>query len=173
MNRLATAILLATLAFLTGGTSIYAQDAPVADGSMVDWPTFNAALDAAAKSERIVLIDIYSPSCGWCRKLQTEIYTRTELQTYIYDTFELGQLDITVASDTVQFRGYAMSSAELGAGFGATGTPTTIFLESDGEYITRLPGFHKFDEFLDVLKFVGSRAFRDMSYTEYLDAQEK
>jgi len=112
---------------------------------------------------------VYADTCPWCRKLQSEIYTQAELQSYVYDTFELGRIDIGISNDTLTYKGFTLSSAELGAGFGATGTPTTIFLEPNGTYITRLPGFHQYDEFFQVLKFVGSESFRDMSFADYLE----
>lgn len=155
-----------------GRAAALAQPAPVPDGQAVVWPSFEKALEAAKNSERIVLLDVYSPTCPWCRKIQKEIYTDMELQTYIYETFELGRIDISINTDTISFKEYELTSAQLGAGFGATGTPTTIFLDSNGDYITRLPGYHELDEFFDVLKYVGSQSFKEMSFDDYLDAKK-
>jgi thioredoxin-related protein len=148
------------------------QDRPKPDGSPVTWPAFTEALGAAKASGRIVLIDVYSPSCPWCRKIQKEIYTDRALQEYLYDTFELGRIDISVNTDTVSFKNYQLSSAQLGAGFGATGTPTTIFLEPDGDYITRLPGYHELAEFMSVLQWIGSESYQEMSFEDFLQAKE-
>ena len=148
------------------------QDRAVPDGSLVNWPTFEEALVAASENDRIILIDVYSPRCPWCRKVQNEVYTDKEFQKYLYETFELGRIDITVDTDTVSFKEFELSSAQLGAGLGATGTPTTIFLESNGDYITRLPGFHVLDEFFDVLKFIGSESFREMSFEEFMEEKK-
>lgn len=172
MTPIATRLTLLSLASLMIVSISAGQDRAVADGSLVEWPTFEEALAAASKSGRIVLIDVFSPTCPWCRKMQHELYTDKKLQQYLYDTFELGRIDITINTDTVSFKEYKLSSAELGAGLGATGTPTTIFLESTGDYITRLPGFHALDEFFDVLKFVGSKSFRKMSFEEFLEEKK-
>ena len=50
---------------------------------------------------------------------------------------------------------------------GASGTPTTVFLDSDGSYVTRLPGYHPADRFLEVLRFIGTEAYREMTFEEY------
>ncbi len=168
MIRLSRIFLHAALIFGTGSLSGFAQDRPIPDGSPVEWPSFNNALDAASESGRIIVIDIFSPTCGWCRKMQKEVYTDVDLQSYLYGTFEIGRIDLSIADDTISFKGYDLSSAQLAAAFGATGTPTTIFLEPDGDYITRLPGFHELEEFLDVLRFIGSQSFREMSFSDYL-----
>lgn len=136
----------------------------------LDWPDFETAMGAAAGSDKIVLIDIFSPHCGWCRKLQSEIYTQPHVQEYVLEHFELGRLDITVYSDSVAYRGYEMSQAAMAASFGSRGTPTTIFLEPNGDYITRLPGFHETAEFMAVLRYIGSRSYEDQSFQEYLSA---
>lgn len=152
----------------TDGESIANQElAP-----QIDWPAFPAALEAAIESERIVLVDVWSRTCGWCRRQQAEVYTQPDLQAYILDNFELGRLDIDQDSDTLSYRGYTMSSQMLSAGFGASATPTTIFLEADGTYITRLQGYHAYQDFFDVIRWIGSESFREMSFPDFLAAEE-
>lgn len=164
-----TILLVAALFTLITTSAVIAQDKLEPQVDQITWPSFSDALQRAAGNEKIILIDVYADTCPWCRKLQSEIYTQAELQSYVYDTFELGRIDIGISNDTLTYKGFTLSSAELGAGFGATGTPTTIFLEPNGTYITRLPGFHQYDEFFQVLKFVGSESFRDMSFADYLE----
>ena len=137
----------------------------------LDWPSFPDALEAAQESQRLMIVDVWSRTCGWCRKQQTEVYTQPDLQAYILDTFELGRLDIDQDSDTLSYRGYTLSSQMLSAGFGATSTPTTIFLDPDGTYITRLVGFHAYEDFFGVLRYIGSEAFREMSFEDFLKGE--
>lgn len=162
--------LLALLLLLT--PAVFAQNPATGQSAdlapMLEWPSFPAALNAAKDSNRIVMVDVWSRNCGWCRKQQTEVYTQPDLQAYLLDTFELGRLDIDQDSDTLSYRGYTLSSQMLSAGFGATATPTTIFLEPDGTYITRLAGFHAYEDFFDVIRFIGSQSFRQMSFEDFL-----
>ena len=171
MHRLLPTVLIAAILVAPASQSS-AQTPPVADGSMIEWPTFTQALEEAKKNGKIVAIDVFSDTCQWCRKLQTEIYTVKELQTYVFENFQLGRINIDFTDDEITYKGYTLSSSQLGAGFGATGTPTTIFLEPDGDYITRLPGFHGYDEFFEVLRFIGTESFREMSFTEYSKQNE-
>ncbi|MEQ9103256.1 MAG: thioredoxin fold domain-containing protein [Rhodothermales bacterium] len=151
----------------TAATDVQAQIETTTD-NMIVWPSFQEAFDAAVGSDKIVLIDVWSRNCGWCRKQQTEVYTQPELQDILATHFEIGRLDIDVATDTISFRGYDLSSAELAAGLGASGTPTTIFMEPSGSYITRLGGFHPYDDFVNVLQFIGTESFREMSFQDYV-----
>ncbi len=147
--------------------------APEELAPQLEWPSFPEALDRAAESGKIVLIDIWSVNCGWCRKLQSEVYTQPDLQEFVLSTFELGRLNIDLQSDSVAYRGYTLSSQMLSAGLGATATPTTIFLEPGGGYITRLQGFHAYQDFFDVLRFVGSESFREMSFEDFMQSEKK
>lgn len=135
------------------------------------WLSFEEAVTAAEKNDKKILIDIYAPWCGWCRKMQAEVYTIPEVLAYLNEHFEIGRVNIDERGDTVNFNGYQFSSSELGYGLGAEGTPTTIFLEPNADYITRVPGYVGTEEFLKVLRFIGSEAFREQSYQEYTNQQ--
>ncbi len=165
--KTSTRFMLLLVAIASAAPQVHAQIETTTD-NMIVWPSFQEAFDAAAGSEKIVLIDVWSRNCGWCRKQQTEVYTQPELQDILATHFEIGRLDIDVASDTISFRGYDLSSAELAAGLGASGTPTTIFMEPSGSYITRLGGFHPYDDFVNVLQFIGTESFREMSFQDYV-----
>jgi len=134
----------------------------------ITWPTFGDAFEAAKTTKKIVLIDVWSSTCGWCRKQQAEVYTRPDLQAFLFDKFELGRLNLDVTDDTVSFRGYTLSSQMLAGGLGATGTPTTVFMEPDGSYITRLQGFHAYEDFYDVLRFIGTSSYKEMPFEEFM-----
>ncbi len=143
---------------------------PVPSAAAPEWVPFDEALVAARTSGKMVLVDVWSRRCGWCARMQREVYTRPDLVAYLNEHFETGRLDIDVRTDTVAYMGYELSSAELSMALGASGTPTTVFLDRDGSYVTRLPGFHPYERFLEVLRYIGTESYRDMSFEEYTEA---
>lgn len=143
------------------------MQAPADEGRAPVWLGFGEALEAAKKSEKLIIVDVWSARCGWCARMQREVYTQPDLLDYIDDHFETGRLDIDIRTDTLTYMGYELSSADLSVGFGATGTPTTIFLDSEGTYLTRLPGFHTYERFIEVLRFMATDSFRTMSFEDY------
>lgn len=142
--------------------------------STPDWhPTFAAALEAAQVSNKKVLVDIYAPWCPWCRRLINEVYTARPIQDYLREHFEVVRLNGELIDDKHQYMGYTLTSAELAQGLGASGYPTTVFLGPDGQYITRLPGFAGADDFIQILRYIGSDAYTSQSYDDFVKASQR
>ena len=136
------------------------------------WLSITEAMSAAKVSGRPILVDVYAPWCPWCAKLQTEVYPSEEIKEYIEKYFEIARLNIDDEDNLVEFKGYTLTSAELASGLGAQATPTTVFLTAEGDYITRLPGYMEADEFIHVLKYIGSGSFQTVPFPEFRARQE-
>lgn len=169
MKRSIRFTFLALALLLSAPASAQTLDAPTGPGP--EWIRLPDGLERARASKKKVLVDIWSGRCGWCARMQREVYPQPELMAYLEKHFETVRLDIDLKTDTISYAGYTLSSADLSVGFGATGTPTTVFLQSDGTYITRLPGFHDLETFLGVLRFIGSDSYMTQTYEEYSAAQ--
>ena len=160
------------IGFLISPPVTYAQT-PVAnvedpsDLATLDWLDFGEALDAAEVSGRPVLVDVYASWCPWCQKLQSEVYAEENVKEYLTENFETARLNIEDKELVIQFKGYELNSSELAAGLGAEGTPTIVFLTSEGDYITRVPGFIDANEFNHVLRYISSGSYRSESFQDY------
>ena len=163
MKRFFLTALLVAASVLT----VQAQDASVpAEG--INWHPFEEAMALAKKQNKKVIVDIYAPWCTWCRKLQREVYTDPAIREYVNKNFVITRLDGENKEDTINFKEYSLTPSELAIGFGLQGYPTTVFLDAQNEYITRLPGFADVPEFKKVLSYIGTDAFVDKSYQEFV-----
>lgn len=172
MKRLALTMLLGLLPVTLVQAQSDGEKPKLAGGEPapgVNWQPFEDALDTAEASDKKLIIDIYAPWCGWCTKLQNEVYTDEAIQTYVNEHFVITRLDIDNNETTYTFKDYTLSSAELAGGLGAEGTPTTVFLMPNKDYITRLPGFVDAEAYLQILRYIGTDAYKDQTFEEYME----
>lgn len=155
----------AVMTFLSVGTTSAQTAASPANG--VEWQSFENGLATAERSEKKLLVDVYAPWCGWCSRLQADVYTDDRVQEMLKSHFAVARVNIDRVDDEISFKDYLLTSAELAVGLGATGTPTTVFLESNGDYITRLPGYVEPNVFLQILDFIRSDAYKNQSFEQF------
>lgn len=120
----------------------------------VEWRDWNAGLSAAAASSRPVLVDVYTDWCGWCRRMDRDVYGRADVARYLSQKFVTIRLNAE-SSESVTYRGRSMTARSLASSFDVSGYPTTLFLTSDGEHLVNVPGYVEAGRFLLLLRYVG------------------
>lgn len=120
----------------------------------IQWRDWDPGLAEAQKSKRPVLVDVYTQWCGWCRRMDKDVYARPDVRDYLQKKFVTVKVDAE-ASDAARYEGKALTSRTLAARFRVTGYPTTVFLRSDGGHLANVPGYIPADRFLLLLRYVG------------------
>lgn len=134
------------------------------------WQSMEAAIATAQAEDRLLVVHSYTVWCGWCVRMDRETYTDDAVQAYLEEHYAVTRLDLE--RDTpVDFFTYTLSMAELGEVLQVSGTPTTVFVDSDGSLITKMPGFQTAETFLLALRFVHEEAYETVSFAEYVEAQ--
>ncbi|QYY35668.1 thioredoxin family protein [Ruficoccus sp. ZRK36] len=107
------------------------------------WVTdFKGALELAKKENRPVLIDFTgSDWCGWCKKLDREIFSKDAFKEYAKDNLVLLYLDFP--SGKPQSDDLKAQNAQLQKEFGVRGFPTLVLLSPDGKKIWENVGYLK------------------------------
>jgi thioredoxin-related protein len=154
---------------LTVCLATFLSAAPAAAArSALPWRAWDAGLAEARTSGRHVLVDVYTDWCGWCRRMDAEVYARPEVREYLARKFVLVKLDAE-AADAARYEGRAFTSRTLAARFNVSGYPTTIFLKPDGGHLFNVPGYVPADRFLMVLRYVGEgHQGRGEDFSQYL-----
>lgn len=135
-----------------------------------NWVEFEESFgDEIEPSNGKILVDVFSPNCSWCARMYREVYSDSLIHDFISNNFVLTQLNLEDFETEVSYKEHSLSIAELAYGLGATGTPTTVFLDDEGNYITRLEGFHPVADFLNVLQFIATEAYTSQSFAEFME----
>lgn len=98
-----------------------------------NWQSWDDAYAVAKKKKRIVLVDLYTDWCGWCKKLDKDTYANAEVIEAIKQNFEAVKLNPEKGT-TYNYEGKKITGSELvqrlnSLGGGVfRGYPTTVFI---------------------------------------------
>ena len=135
-------------------------------GSSVSWHTFDEAVALAKRDNKKILIDVYTDWCGWCKKMDSEVYSSSSVINALSASFVAVKLNAE-SSKPFTFQGRSLTEESFAAGAGVTGYPTTIFLDSESAPITLVPGYITADRFVPILKYIGEDHYRSVSFEEF------
>ncbi len=134
----------------------------------VQWLDWNAGLKAASASGKPVLVDVYTDWCGWCKRMDREVYAKPEVREYLAKRFVSVKLNAE-SNQPATYEGRNLTGRTLASRFEVTGYPTTVFLRANGEKLVNVPGYVPADRFLLLLRFIGDGHMdRGVSWDDFL-----
>jgi thioredoxin-related protein len=131
------------------------------------WESFNAGLEKAKAQKKTILVDVYTDWCGWCKKMDANTYTDPKVKEYLKKNFTIIKLNAE-GTAPIMYKGQKMSPAEFAQGMGVTGYPATLFMKSNGDGITLLPGYAEAPQFLDILTYIGESRYERQKFEDYM-----
>lgn len=122
--------------------------------SGTQWADWNEGVERARSEGRYVIVDVYTDWCGWCKRMDAEVYARDDVGGYLADKFVSIKLNAE-SDEPLTHLGHTMPASDLARAFGVTGYPTTLILSPDGSLLTSLSGYLPHERFLLVLRYLG------------------
>lgn len=142
------------------------SEAP-ATPAKVAWNELGPALAEGKKAGKPILVDVYTDWCGWCKRMDKTTYADPAVREYVTSAFVPAKVNAEDDTRRASYRGETKTYRQFADGFRIHGYPTTLFLASDGQLITQLPGYVKPDTFLDVLRYVAEGHYRTRSWEAF------
>lgn len=102
----------------------------IASGKGIAFSTggFDEALARARDEKRLLLVDIYTDWCGWCKKLDREVFADGRVGA--------------AAKDLVAVKVNAEKGGEeIARRYRVRGYPTILFLDGEGNVVERVDGY--------------------------------
>ncbi len=111
----------------------------VDDGMHFHKGNWAAALEKAAKEDKLVFMDAYTTWCGPCKKMSREIFPQSPVGDYFNEHF------VNVKMDMEKGEGI-----ELAKKYNVAVYPTLLFFTPDGSLVHRSAGYHTIEQFLEL-----------------------
>lgn len=132
----------------------------------ITWYPMEEAQQLAAENEKKVLIFAEAEWCTYCKKMYKEVFPKQSVQDSLKKYYYPVKVDIE-SDEEIVFNERTTTGRQFAREHRITGTPTTFFVESDGNILGIQPGFIPANIFEKLLAYVGSDAHREMEFEEY------
>ncbi len=142
----------------------------------INWLSFEEAIALNKENPKLILIDVYTDWCGFCKKMDKETYSNEVIIKYINEHFYAIKLD-GEGKEPITYKGYEFTFKqqgrakyhELSAALleGKLSYPTTIFMTEKEELLQKIPGYLSAARFEKILAFFKTSAYLDKDWVEF------
>lgn len=135
------------LSFLILSTSFKSADG-------IKWNDFNTGYQLAVKKNKILLVDVYTNWCGWCKVMDRETYAKQEVSSLINDKFIPVKFNPEIRDVEYEYNGKKYNGQQLTgviSNYQLKGYPATIFINTKTHKISLVSGYKNAQEFTGIL----------------------
>lgn len=118
----------------------------------LNWTPFEEAIELAEEQGKPILVDVWAPWCGWCKKLQKEVYL--ELSETFKNDFVLTRLNRDDHESRTKYQQLSLTPLRLSQKLNVQQVPAIVMLSPEGEYLFHISGFVEADKLEEVLGYV-------------------
>lgn len=160
-------LLAAALGLSFVGYSIPDAEAQRTGTSPMTWQRYDQGLSAAKNHKKYVFVQFYANWCGYCRKMDKEVFTQPHILNQLKHHF----VSIRVngeSANALTINGKKVSEQQLTQQHNVSGYPTLLFMDQQGKPIGKHPGYLGPDEFKAVLGYISSGSYQKMNFQNYI-----
>ena len=126
----------------------------------IQWMKFEEAIAANAKNPKMILVDVYTDWCGWCKKMDKDTFTDPRVIAHFQKNFYAVKLNAEDTKRKFPFMGKTFSEAEMAASMRVNSYPNFVVIEPGLQNIAQLPGYREPEAFLAGLAELIEKAFK-------------
>jgi thioredoxin-related protein len=126
----------------------------------IQWMKFEEAIAANAKNPKMILVDVYTDWCGWCKKMDKDTFTDPQVIAHFQKNFYAVKLNAEDTKRSFQFMGKTFTEAQMAASMRVNSYPNFVVIEPGLQNIAQLPGYREPAAFLAGLTDLIDKAFK-------------
>ncbi|MDX1906455.1 MAG: DUF255 domain-containing protein [Bacteroidia bacterium] len=149
----------------------------------VQWVSLPEAVRLSQQDGKKIFIDFYTDWCGWCKRMDRDTYAQPEVAAYLNTHYHAVKFnaekpgDIVLDGVTYGFLGQPGKGGIHEIAYklmnGQPSYPTSVFLEPDGNLITRVPGYLTGPDFMPILHFIGENHYQKQTWDTFMQSWQQ
>jgi thioredoxin-related protein len=145
----------------------------------VRWYSIQEALQLMGKEPKMMVIDVYTDWCGWCKRMDATTFSDPEVANILNKDFypvklnAEGREEIVIGERTFRFvdnggRGYHELAAIVTGG--RLSYPTISYVDEQGRVLQAAPGYVGPEQFKVFLAYYNTGAYKTQGWEQYRDS---
>lgn len=126
----------------------------------------NAIVKNSVEKDKHLFIFLHRTDCGYCESMLTFTLDDDPIRELIAKDFAYLHINI-MEDDVVTYNGFKGNGRDFAKHVGYNIYPSSLFVNSANEMIFAIPGYQDKDQFLLVLKYIDSGAYKTMGYPSF------
>ena len=126
----------------------------------IQWMKFEEAVAANANNPKMILVDVYTDWCGWCKKMDKDTFTDPRVVAHLKKNFYAVKLNAEDTKRRFPFMGKTFSEAEMAVAMRVNSYPNFVVIEPGLQNLAQLPGYREPAAFLAGLNELIEKAFK-------------
>ncbi|MBL0331978.1 MAG: thioredoxin fold domain-containing protein [Chlorobiota bacterium] len=137
----------------------------------LSWSNVENALPKAITEKKLVVIDVYTDWCGWCKRMDRDTYSNEEVVKYLNKNFIASKMN-PEKEGSLEFNEKKYTYSEFNKALGITGYPATAFVDREGKLLTVVSGYYSPKDFLKVIKYFGEDIYKSTKWDDYTNKKD-
>jgi thioredoxin-related protein len=140
--------------------------------SKISWQNIESGLKQANRENKPIVVDFYTNWCHWCKVMDEKTYSSRSVIRYASRNLIMVKVNAE-SSRRYYVNGEYLSSPDLAKTFGVSSYPNTTFLLPDGRRLDAVSGYIPPEKFLPILKYIGDKAYKEMTFEQWLKKRRR
>lgn len=129
------------------------------------------AADAAAHQKHL-LVWLHKTDCGYCESMREFTLEDDNVSPYLKAHFVFEHINVN-EKDTVSYKTFKGDGKAFAKTVGFNFYPSSVFMDKSAEIVFAAPGYIEERDFMVMLKYVQSGAYKKMGYDCFSRKEEK
>jgi len=131
---------------------VFVQQYAKAQEKAITWHSFEEVIGKTAENPKMILVDVYTDWCGWCKKMDKSTFTDPKVIEYVNENFYAVKLNAEDRKKKFEFRGKEYTGEMMARAMKVRSYPNFVIMDASMENITQLPGYREPNDFVSAIE---------------------